>query len=356
MRATWWWVGTAAVLMLSPLAGQELPAKQPGKKGEKLKVGDPAPALKADKWWNGPAVSSLEKGKVYVVEFWATWCGPCIVMMPHMSELQEQYKDKGVIFIGYTAKDPNNDLNKVSEFVSKRGSKLHYTLAYAETRDSYDAWMRAAGRTGIPCCFVVDRNGTIAYIGHPMYLDVVLPKVVAGKWTEADLEAVEKIEQEVSELFAASRNPEEFLKKIAAFEKKYPELANIPYFNPPRIIALLATKQFDAAKKTAEAIVTKAVKYADTGALQNVLAVLATNPSAAGNAELMAIAIKAGEGLVAINGDKDPISLYLLAEAHFAAGNNKKAQELGAKAVDNATGPLKSQLEQRIKRYQDKDK
>ncbi len=355
MRATWWAVGTAAILMLSPLAGQEPPAQQASqKKAEKLKVGDPAPTLKADKWWNGPAITSLEKGKVYVVEFWATWCGPCIVMMPHMSELQEQYKDKGVIFIGYTAKDPNNDLNKVSDFVSKRGSKLHYTLAYAETRDTYDAWMRAAGRTGIPCCFVVDRNGTIAYIGHPMYLDVVLPKVVAGKWTAADLEAVEKIEQEVNELFVASRNPEDFLKKLHAFETKYPELAHIPYFKGIRINALLATKQFDAAKKTAEEIVTKAIKYSDTGALQNVVAVLATHPAAAGNAELAAIAIKAGEGLVAVNGDKDAISLYLLAEAHFAAGDKKKAQELGAKAIENATGALKTQLEQRVKRYQDK--
>ena len=65
-----------------------------------LKVGDPAPPLKATKWVQGSEVASLEKGKVYVVEFWATWCGPCIVMMPHLGDLQREYKNQGVTIIG----------------------------------------------------------------------------------------------------------------------------------------------------------------------------------------------------------------------------------------------------------------
>src|SRR5262249_36414263 len=64
-----------------------------------LKVGDPAPQLKADKWLQGGEVKAFEPGKVYVVEFWATWCGPCISAMPHLAQLQEHYKDK-VTFIG----------------------------------------------------------------------------------------------------------------------------------------------------------------------------------------------------------------------------------------------------------------
>ena len=149
----------AAVLATGLAAPILCKAQDDPKKPEaKLKVGDPAPAFKVSKWLQGTEVKSFEKGKVYVVEFWATWCGPCIVMMPHMSDLQHEYKEKGVTFIGFTAKDPNNTAEKVEQFVEKRGPKLKYTFAYADNRDTYDAWMKAADQNGIPCCFVVGKD------------------------------------------------------------------------------------------------------------------------------------------------------------------------------------------------------
>lgn len=229
----------------------------------KLKVGDKAPPVKATKWLQGKEVASFTEGKVYVVEFWATWCGPCIVMMPHMGELQTQYKDK-VTFIGFTAKDPNNALEKVQDFVTKRGPKLGYTFAYADDRETYDAYMKAAGQGGIPCCYVIDKAGKIAYIGHPMYLDVVLPKVVEGKWTEADLDGMKAIEKEVAAVFEAfDGEPETALKTLTEFEKKHPPLAHIPYFVTPKISTLIKTKKIDEAKKTAEEVIAKSVKLED---------------------------------------------------------------------------------------------
>jgi thiol-disulfide isomerase/thioredoxin len=319
------------LLVLAALVGFVAPVAA---EDAKLKVGDKAPALRATKWLQGAEVKEFAEGKTYVVEFWATWCGPCLVMMPHMGELQAEYKSKGVTFIGFTAKDPNNSLEKVQALVEKRGPKLGYTFAYADDRETYDAWMKAAGQGGIPCSYVVDKAGKIAYIGHPMYLDVVLPKVVEGKWTEADTDGLKKIEAEVEDVFKAAfgSDAEAGLKALADFEKKYPKLAGIPYFNAPRITLFLKAKKAAEAKATAEAIVAKALKQEDSTALTAVSGAL-RGPAVNGDKDLLALSLRAAESALKLAGDKDIFVLLTVAEAHFANGDRAKAKEFGAKAV-----------------------
>src|ERR1700722_2252861 len=199
----------------------------------RLKVGDAPPQLKVSKWLQGAAVRAFDPGKTYVVEFWATWCGPCIMMMPHMGELQAEYKDKGVTIIGYSAKDPRNTAEKVAEFVGKRGPKLGYTFAYGDNRDTYEAWMTAAHQEGIPCSFVISPKGKIAYIGHPLFLGIVLPKVIDGSWNaEHGAAEVAQIDKEFDDVFSKLRDPkpETALKTLADFEQKRPELAKLPFF------------------------------------------------------------------------------------------------------------------------------
>ncbi len=347
------------LLVLAALVGFVAPAPAQ----EKLKVGDKAPPVKATKWLQGKEVTEFAAGKTYVMEFWATWCGPCIVMMPHMGELQTQYKDK-VTFIGFSAKDPNNSLEKVQALVEKRGPKLGYTFAYADDRETYDAWMKAAQRNGIPCCFVVGNDGKIAYIGHPMYLDVVLPKVVAGKWAAADNEGIEAIEKEVNAVFASLRpaapgqqpDPEVFLTKLAEFEKKNPLLAGIPYFNGPRVSSLLKAKKTDEAKTAIEALIAKGTKTSDHTLLL-MAASVARSPDAKGDKALLALSMKAAEGALKIAGDKEWQVMLALAEAHFANGDKAKAKEFGAKTValtEKESAGLKQFVENQVKKFEDK--
>src|SRR6185436_4580547 len=59
-----------------------------------LNVGDKIPELKYDKWLKGTPIKEYEKGRLYIFEFWATWCGPCRQAMPHLSGIATKYKDK----------------------------------------------------------------------------------------------------------------------------------------------------------------------------------------------------------------------------------------------------------------------
>jgi thiol-disulfide isomerase/thioredoxin len=151
-----------------------------------LKVGDPAPKLQTGKWVQGEPVKDFEKGKAYIVEFWATWCGPCRASIPHLNETYEKFKDKGLIVIGQNCWE--RDESEVAPFVKKMGDKMTYRVALDDKTSAKDGqmaktWMEAAGRDGIPSAFLVDTKGVIAWIGHPMELkEQVIEDVLAGKY------------------------------------------------------------------------------------------------------------------------------------------------------------------------------
>jgi thiol-disulfide isomerase/thioredoxin len=157
---------------------------------EILNVGDPAPKLAVSGWVKGEKVDQFEPGKTYVVEFWATWCGPCRVSIPHVTELAHKHKD--VRFIGVDVWENNTKL--VKPFVDQMGDKMDYSVALDDVPAGGNAnagamartWMKAAEENGIPAAFVI-HDGKIAWIGHPMNMDEPLAKITAGEWNTADM-------------------------------------------------------------------------------------------------------------------------------------------------------------------------
>ena len=148
--------------------------------GPRLRVGDPAPPLQVTRWLNGEPVARLEPGTPYVLEFWATWCGPCLEAMPHLAELAKRHEAAGLVVIPVTTVGGRNPRAAVESYVAANGPRFGFRYAVCEDRRMQSDWYEAAGQEGIPCTFVVDRRGKIAFIGHPMEAERAIDIVVAG--------------------------------------------------------------------------------------------------------------------------------------------------------------------------------
>ena len=150
-------------------------------------IGDPAAPLEIANWVKGEPVDLAEvKGKkIVVVEFWATWCGPCRTSIPHLTELQQKFADRGVVFIGVT----DEDVSKVQPFLDQMGAKMDYTVAIDNNRQTSAGYMKAYGQNGIPTAFIVDREGKVAWVGHPMGdLEKQLEKLASAPVVESPAE------------------------------------------------------------------------------------------------------------------------------------------------------------------------
>ena len=147
--------------------------------GDVLVPGSPAPAFTVDSFVRGPESKTLELGKVHVIEFWATWCGPCVASMPHLTELQKQNPD--VQFIGVAGfergKDAADGTKRVEDFVKAKGDAVGFAIAFDGDGTMAKTWMTAAKRNSIPTSFVVGKDGNIAFIGSPnAELDAAIAK------------------------------------------------------------------------------------------------------------------------------------------------------------------------------------
>lgn len=160
-----------------------------------LTVGDAAPEIQYSKWIKGTAFTPNKKDMVYVYEFWATWCGPCIAAMPHLSDLARKYKGKAVV-TGVNVWEKTKDqpyesaIPAVEKFVSASGKRMDYNVMIDNNAQHMgNNWLLAAGQKGIPSTIVI-KNGIIQWIGHPIKLDGPLDSLVNGTF---DLAAFKKI-------------------------------------------------------------------------------------------------------------------------------------------------------------------
>ena len=198
-----------------------------------LTIGDQAPDLGHVTWLKGNPAGGLEKGKVYVVEFWATWCGPCKENIPHLTELAKRFAGQvsiaGIDIWEATDKRDTDYRSRVSAFVAKEGSQMDY-LVGADDAGSHtaNAWMKAAGEGGIPESFVIGRDGRISWMGHAQGLEEVLPQVIAGTYDVVAARAHRATEVELVRPVKEAMNAKNFAKAVQVIDSltaKHPEMA-----------------------------------------------------------------------------------------------------------------------------------
>jgi len=156
----------------------ESSSKDAASKGaaERATVGEPAPPLELNALLQAPDDASAAwedlSGKVVILEFWTTWCGPCIAAIPHLNELAEEFADRPVRFIAIS----NEEQDIVESFLERREMKSWVGL------DNQNATFDAYRVSGIPRTFIVDREGTLVARTTPRALtSEVIENVLDGR-------------------------------------------------------------------------------------------------------------------------------------------------------------------------------
>jgi thiol-disulfide isomerase/thioredoxin len=289
-------------------------------------------------WITGTAPAAWEPGKLYILECWATWCGPCLAVIPHVDELYDKYQEKGLRVIGMNVWEDGKD--KVATFVKTKGDGMSYPVAYVgKGGDFENTWLKPAGVRGIPHAFLV-KDGKVLLTTHPAQLtEGLIEGLLAGgdAATKAldDMKAAQAKQQEISKVMQAFRQAAG-KKELDAMEKAVGELKTLDpasrYLPALEFELLLAKDDWTGAESamaklegdpmlpmlvatTARTLVTK--PDAPEGFRKSVATRLAADMDKRGN----------------------PSYLHLLAKLQWSLGEKEEATASAVRAADMAKAP-----------------
>lgn len=138
-----------------------------------LKVGDKAPKIHIGNWIKNTPASKELSGKFVIIDFWATWCAPCLESVPHMNTLVEKHKNKtNVVFLAMT--------DEVEKKVSALLNRVVFSSAVVSdvSRETFDNYQIKT----IPHCVIIDDKNIVKWEGNPVNLtDETLSAILDGK-------------------------------------------------------------------------------------------------------------------------------------------------------------------------------
>jgi peroxiredoxin len=287
-----------------------------------VELGDPAPKLAVAQWIKGGPVELAKSTNIHVIEFWATWCPPCLDNIPHLTELQSKFKDQGVVIVGVSPEDPA----KVAAFAEKMGDKMAYVVAADEGEKTFTSYLNAFGVTGIPHAFVVDREGRLAWHGNPADgLEDVIVELTTGRFDVAAAAAQAKLRTQMEAGIQAMTEAAE-AGNSAAFKSASEGLS-----------VLLLGGQSPAG--------------VDAGILYDAAWSICDNKALA--SQSLPLARRLAEAAVAASGDQPPAHvLSVLGQTRFLGGDIASAAELARRALACAPDEEKQDYEDTVLSYE----
>ena len=184
-----------SILLVSNCQRKAIPAKKSAVEESIPGVGQASPEIEFSDCLNKNITKDFFKGKTIILEFWATWCAPCIAGFPHFNDLSEAFSSDEVVFASITKE---HDTNKVKTFLKEK-PLFAYNLIDKDGKTNQNF-----GVSGIPQTVVIGENGTLLWSGYYSQLtQKLLKKIISsqqpieGKNNASKIQNVAKEKKEI---------------------------------------------------------------------------------------------------------------------------------------------------------------
>lgn len=324
-----------------------------------LKPGDAAPKKLPSQWAQGEPVKSFEPGKVYLVEFWATWCGPCREAIPHLNELHNKFKDKGLVIISVNDGETEQ---KVKLFLQQEGTNMSYRVGLDPDQELVKAWWGPSLEGfGIPHGYLIDKTGRILFAGHPMELtEETLQQTLDGTMTVEKMAASQKeLDSRQARLSLATEFMRNFEKQdwakagaaLDELEKSYGgDAKRLTAVRFQRLRLLL--RQGNAKAASEFAAKQSETDYKDDPEFLDGMAWLLITESGVEQRDLP-LAEKLCRRSDELTQHKNPQALDTLSRILFMAGKKDDAIKTQTDAIALADGAVKQELQKNLDSYKE---